>query len=114
MQLDKKKILGEAEEYFGSKNYGDGTYSLAERCVDLGQEWINTYSDDFGAIIRKDSKDMRKELKSYYKGKINYSTHNATFIPTFIWMWIAQAIITWVVTRIINNILDKSEDDMYL
>jgi len=33
MKLDKKKILGEAEDYFGSKRYGDGTYSLSEECV---------------------------------------------------------------------------------
>tara|TARA_R110002020_G_scaffold386620_1_gene597397 strand:+ start:225 stop:569 length:345 start_codon:yes stop_codon:yes gene_type:complete len=114
MKLDKKKILGEAEDYFGSKRYSDGTYSLTEECVDLGQVWLDTYTNDYGALIRKSPKEMKKELKKYVKGKVKYSSHNATFIPTFIWMWIAQAIITWVVQKIINNILQQSEDKKYL
>ena len=43
MKLDKKKILEEAEDYFGSKRYGDGTYDIAEDCVELGQVWLDTY-----------------------------------------------------------------------
>ena len=104
MQLDKNKILGEVQEHFGSKNYADGSYGLASECVDLGQEWLDTYDGDFGGLSRKSPKQMKKELKQYYKGRLDYASYNATFIPTFIWMWIAQAIITWVVTRIINNI----------
>ena len=114
MKLDKKKILGEAEDYFGSKRYGDGTYSLSEECVDLGQVWLDTYRKDYGALMRKSPKDMRKELKNYVKGRVEYSSQNATFIPTFIWMWIAQAIISWIIGKIIDNILERTKDKKYL
>jgi len=114
MQLDKYKILGAAAVYFGRKRYAASSYGLAEECVDIGQSWLDTYSDDFGALVRKSPKEMKKELKNYYKGRVNYSAHNATFLPTFIWMWLAQAVITWVVTRIIDNIWGQIGRDRYL
>ena len=105
MKLDKKKILEEAEDYFGSKRYGDGTYDIAEDCVELGQVWLDTYRRDYGALMRRTPKEMRKELKSYIKSRLDYSKYNATFIPTFIWTWLAQIIISWIVNKIINNII---------
>jgi len=104
MKLDKKKILEGAEEYFGSKNYGDGGYGLAEECVDLAQSWVDTHSDDFGALMRKSPKDIKKELRKYIRPRVSYSKHNATFIPTFIWIWIAQAVVSWVIGLILSYI----------
>lgn len=117
MKLDKKKILGEATDHFGSKRYGGGSSSLANECVDLGQVWLDTYTGDYASEMgfwAKSPRRMRKELKKYVRGHVEYSSHNATFIPAFIWMWIAQGIISWVIGKIIDNVLEQAEDKKYL
>jgi hypothetical protein len=114
MKIDKKKILEDAKKYYGGKIHSEQSYGLAEKCVDLGQVWVDTYKQDYGALMRKSPKEMRKELNKYVGGRISYSEHNATFLPGFIWMWIAHAIITWIIKKIIDNILEQEDEERYL
>ncbi len=110
MKLDKRKILGDAKQYFATKGYTSQSYSLAEECVSISQKWLDGYKDNYGGILDKEPKEMRKELKSYIKERVDYDRHNTTFIPSFVWMWIIQAVITWIVNRIIDNVLEQKEE----
>ncbi len=114
MKLDKKKILGEAKEYYSGKKRGSQSYNLSERCVDLGQEWVDTHQEDYGALVNKSPKQMKKEVRKYIRARVSYSEYNATFLPAFIWMWIAQAIISWIIGKIIDNILEQKDGGEYL
>ena len=112
MKLNKKKILKDVKKYYGGRIYGDGSYGLAERCVDLGQEWVDSYQwgfDTRDSLINRSRKELRKELRRYVRDRVSYSEHNATFLPAFIWMWIAQAIISWIIGKIIDNILEQKD-----
>jgi len=113
MKLNKKKILKDVKEYYSGRIYGKGSYGLAERCVELGQEWVDSYQwgfDSEDSLINKSPKEMRKELRQYVRARISYSEYNATFFPMFIWMWIAQAIISWIINKILDNILEQRDD----
>jgi hypothetical protein len=114
MKLDKKKILGDAKEYYSGKRYGTQSYSLAEGCVDLGQEWIDTHREDYGALVNKSHKQMKKEVRQYVRARVSYSEYNATLLPAFIWWWVAQAIISWIIGKIIDNIYEQKDGGRYL
>tara|TARA_A100001515_G_C4485105_1_gene181366 strand:- start:21 stop:338 length:318 start_codon:yes stop_codon:yes gene_type:complete len=103
MKLDKFKILCDADVKFGSSRYGVESISLSERCVDISQEWIDTYKDNYGALLNKDVKTLKKELKDYIRPRAK----KAKFIPSFIWWWIAGQVIKWVVDKVIEYIINN-------
>lgn len=115
MKLDKVKLLGEAKEYYGRGGVSDQSYDFSSGCVDLGQEWLDTYKSDYGALMRKSPSEMRKELRGYVKKRVNYKKYNTySFLPTFVWVWLAQTIISWIVKKIIEHILNKDSAQRYL
>jgi hypothetical protein len=105
MKLDREKILGEALDHYGGRFSRGRSYAMSVECVDIAEEWLNTYQQDFGVLMAKSPRQMRRELGAYVRGNISYSKHKATFIPAFIWVTIAQAIISWIVGRIIENLM---------
>ena len=105
MQLDKDKIIGEAKQYFGSKRYSKESIRLSERCVDISQQWIDTYQNNYGALFNKDTHTLKKELKNYIRPRIEYPK----FIPSFVWWWIAQTVINWIIERIIEYLIENQE-----
>ena len=114
MKLNKKRILGDAADHYRGTFNGHKSYGLAEECVDLAQEWIYTYEEDFPALMAKSAREMRIDLKCYVESRVSYSEHKAMFIPAFIWIAVAQAIISWIVSKIIDNILDQRDEGRYL
>ena len=114
MKLDRKKILGDAMHHYGGHFSGSHSYSMSVECVDLADVWLNNYQEDFGALMAKSPREMRKELRKYVRSNVSYSDHKATFIPAFIWVAIAQAIISWIVGKIIDNVLEQREEGRYL
>ena len=105
MQLDKDKILGEAKQFFGSKRYSKESISLSQRCVEVSQQWLDTYKDNYGAIYKKDAQTLKKELKKYIRPRIDYPK----FIPSFVWWWIAQTVINWIIERIIEYLIEHQD-----
>lgn len=114
MKLNKKRILGYAADHYRGKFNGHKSYGLAEECVDLAQDWIYTYEEEFPAQMAESPREMRTDLKSYIQCRVSYAEHKAMFIPAFIWIAVAQAIISWIVGKIIDNILDQREEGRYL
>lgn len=104
MQLDKFKILSEADAKFGTSRFSKESIGLSERCVDIAQDWLDDHKDDYGALINKDAKVLQKELKNYIRPRI-VKYKRAKFIPTVVWWWLAQVVINWIIDRIIDYIL---------
>jgi len=102
MILDKEQILGAAKKHYGNGSYGKQSYGLSEACVDLSQEWLDHHY--FG---RMSAGDTRKELRRYIRKNVDYKAHNATFIPTFVWVWLAQTIISWITKKIVEYIINN-------
>ena len=102
MILDKEEILGASRTHFGDGSYGKQSYGFSEECVDLAQEWL-----DYHYLSRLSAGDTRKELRRYIRKKVNYKAHNATFVPTFVWVWLAQTIISWITKKIVEYIINN-------
>ena len=108
MKIDKEELLSEAKEYYGRGGISDQSYFFAEECIDLGQEWLDTYKSNYWVLIRQSQREMKKGMRNYLKERVNYQKYNGyRFLPTFVWVWIANTIISWVVKKIIVYIIKK-------
>ena len=108
IKIDKEELLSEAKEYYGRGGISDQSYFFAEECIDLGQEWLDTYKSNYWVLIRQSQRAMKKGMRNYLKERVNYKKYNGyTFVPTFVWVWIANTIISWVVKKIIVYIIKK-------
>jgi hypothetical protein len=114
MKLDREKILEDAVKHYGGHLSDSHSYNLSVECVDLGEMWLNTYQEDYGALMEKSPRRLRKDLRKFVRSNVSYSDHKATFLPAFIWVAIAQAIISWIVGKIIDNVLEQREEGRYL
>jgi len=49
-------------------------------------------------------------FKRYIKTKANFTNRPTGFIPSIIWWWIAKAIISWIISRIIDHIMKHDRE----
>ena len=76
MKIDKDELLSEAKEYYGSGGISDQSYFFAEECIDLGQEWLDTYKSNYWVLIRQSQRAMKKGMRNYLKERVNYQKYN--------------------------------------
>ena len=107
--MDKERIMKMVEERYSKATHDDETYALADECIDLAYEFLEENKDN---IKDKSRRQVRLELRKFIKDRINLSdTEKAYFVPTFVWVWAAQQIITWLVKIILENYLEDSSDN---
>lgn len=112
-------------EDISSKYKKQKDVKIAEKCLQLGEEWTRIVSDDFSSFTRfrvpagADPKEYKKqvseECKQYIKSNLDAGDPK-TFAPwlfSFILQAFLSAIINWVVRRIIERLFenDDKEDD---
>ena len=106
IKLNKDDLMKEVEERYDGATHDDETYALADEAIDLAEEWLNENEDRVGDMTRR---KIRMEVRKYIKERMDFSnTDKAYFVPTFIWVWAAQQIITWLVRIIIERYLSDS------
>ena len=94
MRLNPDLLLGEITTKYGGTSYSSAKVSLAYDCIFIAQEWFDKTS----------SKHLKKSLKRYVRDRVRLSRYRGKhgFIPSFIWWFIARAVISWIVDRIIK------------
>ena len=101
--FDKENIVNNTGYYFEYKNKDKQIRLLAEEVVDLAEDWANSYT---GYPEKKTKKELRRELKAYIKERINLRDKDkAYFLPTFMWVFIAQQVVNWLVKILIEKYL---------
>jgi|TARA_R100000664_G_C2672684_1_gene84035 hypothetical protein len=99
--FDKENILKNTEYRFESRGNTKEIVLLADEVIDLAEEWANNYT---GYPEKKTKKELRRELKSYIKERIDLRDEDrAYFIPTFVWVFLAQQVISWLVKILIEK-----------
>ena len=99
--FDKENILKNTEYRFESRGNTKEIVLLADEVIDLAEEWANNYT---GYPEKKTKKELRRELKSYIRERINLRDKDkAYFIPTFVWVFLAQQVISWLVKILIEK-----------
>ena len=92
---------------------------IAEKCLQLGEEWAKIVSGDFsdfskfstppGSSKKNHKKKLRKECGEYIRAHLD-SREVKSFFPVWVLPFIAQVIlstiISWIVRRMIDNMIE--------
>lgn len=104
--FDKENILKNTEYRFEQKFEGfekDKTQGLAAEVIDLAEQWAQNYT---GYPEKKTKRELRRELKKHIKDNIDLKDKDKSyFLPTFIWVFLAQQLINWLVKILIEKYL---------
>tara|TARA_R110002020_G_scaffold460728_1_gene679358 strand:- start:252 stop:575 length:324 start_codon:yes stop_codon:yes gene_type:complete len=104
MRLNRDLLLGDIAVKYAGSSYSSAKVALAYDCIYIAEEWFNNptgYPMTEGASKYR----MKKDLKRYIKNHLNIDKHkrrNHGFIPSFLWWWIASAVVNWLVNRILS------------
>lgn len=87
------------------KDYEDNSVDLGRAVLETAQGWFDEQPWKSGKVEHYDTqRECRIELKRYVLNNIDLQDEKRSFfIPTFVWLWIAQAIVTYIVKLIIEH-----------
>tara|TARA_R110002051_G_scaffold249957_1_gene309316 strand:+ start:273 stop:632 length:360 start_codon:yes stop_codon:yes gene_type:complete len=107
IQIDREMFRERVSHSFGKRQHGNvacGVYS--EEVYDLAQEWFD--KEEWKVNPELDTpKECRIGLKRYIKSKIKTDEEDkAWFVPSFIWIWLSQQVIVFIVRLIIEYYWD--------
>lgn len=106
LQIDRSIILPKIERKVKGRriysSYQDQVSSLADETITLCQEWIDTKQYAGKEIDTRDG--CRRSMYNYTLDNINLRDKNKSyFVPTFIWVWLAQKLIWYIIAMIIES-----------
>ena len=103
MRLNPDLLLGDITTKYGGTSYSSAKVALAYDCIFYAQEWFDN-PKGYPMVGKKSSRHLRKDLKRYVKNRVKLGRYRSKygFIPSFIWWFIARAVISWIVDKIIE------------
>ncbi len=118
LQIDRSIILPKIERKVKGKrfysSYQKETSSLADETVTLCEEWIDTKQYAGKDIDTRD--DCRRSMYTYTLDNINLRDKNKSyFVPTFIWVWLAQKLVWYIIAMIIESywLQEEPEESLF-
>jgi len=106
MKLNTDLLLGDITVKYGNKSYGSAKVALAYDCIFYAEEWFNN-PQGYAALSGKSPRKIRKDLKRYVNKRVRLGRYKQKYgiIPSFLWWFVARAVINWIVNRIIDQYL---------
>ena len=106
MRLNPDLLLGEITAKYGGSTHSSVKVSLAYDCIFIAQEWFDN-PKGLPVVDGGSHKYLKKDLKRYVRNRICWRKYNKrhAFIPSFVWWFIARAVINWIINRIIDEYL---------
>jgi hypothetical protein len=110
-----EKIKRRVQERFSSSNRSPFVEEMYDECFELFKEWENnqSFSDLDERSTQQKILDSRLSLKLFIKKRVKREKRNS-IIPSFIWWWLLNQVVTYIVKLIIESyFLSKqfSEED---
>jgi hypothetical protein len=114
IQIDRSLFLPQIEKRTSNRglysSYQKETMSLADETINLCQQWIDS-EQYVGKGIRSKS-DCRKAMYVYVLDNTELRDRERSyFVPTFIWVWLAQKLIWFVINLILEHYWLREEAD---
>ena len=103
MKLNPDLLLGEITTKYGGTSHSSAKVALAYDCIFYAQEWFDNPTG-YPIVSGTSNNHLRKDLKRYVKNRVRLGKYRSRhgFIPSFIWWFIARAVINWLVDKIIE------------
>ena len=110
MKFNADDIFSSATNEFGEGVLGDESLDLVESCIEIAHGWTVECADAYN--VTRTKQQLRRELKKHIRKRLDLEAHcgpiheskGASFLPSFIWKWLAGIIINWIVRLIIDNL----------
>tara|TARA_R110000824_G_scaffold41684_1_gene123808 strand:+ start:1461 stop:1844 length:384 start_codon:yes stop_codon:yes gene_type:complete len=102
IQIDSSLFLPQVKSKFSRRKQTKNIESLSDETIIQAQQ----YFDDAVWIkdeTIKNKKDTRVSMTAYVLGRVDLNDRKKSFfVPTFVWAWIAQQVIGYLVKIIVN------------
>tara|TARA_R100001163_G_C4989214_1_gene142434 strand:+ start:222 stop:605 length:384 start_codon:yes stop_codon:yes gene_type:complete len=112
IQIDESLFLPQVKSRFAKEKKGRKIRSLSKEVIKEAQN----YFDDAVWVNDKDletKRDIKKSMLKYTLAKINLKdSKKSFFIPTFIWVFLAQQVISYLVKLIIEHYWLHDEEEL--
>lgn len=99
MSINKADVYKAVEERFPDPAFGTEVNTLTREILKLSHDWLEKNDNS-----SKTKRELRKDLKIYLKEQLVFDDPKKPYyFPAFVWIMIAQAVISFIVKYIINN-----------
>ena len=117
IQIDRSLFLPQIEKRTSKRglysSYRKETSSLTDETITFCQDWIDS-EKYVGKEIRTKS-DCCKEMYIHVVENIDIRDKGKSyFVPTFIWVWLAQKLIWYIIQLIVEHYWLREESDKSL
>ena len=97
---DRAFLYAEIEAKFPDPNFSESVNLLSRDCMVVAEEWLDQVKD----TGRKSKMELRKDLKAYIYEKIDLKDDTKPYhYASFVWVFIAQMVISFIVRWIIEK-----------
>jgi len=97
---EKRKIYEAVEAEFNDPTYSDQASSLTRDVIAACESWLK----DNKTGIPRSAREARKDMREFVYTKIDLNDYKRHyFLPSFIWLFIAGQVISFIVKWIIEN-----------
>lgn len=107
IQINQQQIMPKLKNWCETRRarYEDNSIDLGREVLDASQGWFDLEPWVTGKPEHYDTKrECRIELKRHVMKQIDlFDVGKSYFVPSFVWTWIAQQVITYIVKLIIDN-----------
>ena len=106
MSINKAEVYKAVEDKFPDPAFGTEVNTLTREILKLSNAWLDKPEN-----TGKSKRQLRKDLIIYLKENLVFDDPKKPYyFPSFIWIMIAQAVISFIVKYIIDN----HSDDRYM
>lgn len=100
MKIDKAALYEGIEAKFPDPSFGENVNLLSRDCMKLAEEWL----DSAKMTHKKTKRELRKDLKAHIYENIDLKDEKKPYyLASFVWIFIAQMVITFIVRWIIER-----------
>ena len=108
----------------GSKYKGKNHQKIAEKCLQLGEEWTRIVSGDWssfdrfrtpaGADPKEHKKTLKQECSQYIKDNLD-PDEVKVFVPIWVLPFMFQVflgvIVNWITRKLIDNLFENQDEE---
>ena len=113
IEINRDVVMPKIKERFGKRGnaHPDQSVDLADHTLYFAQKWFD--EQPWLSNPELDTpRELRISLMRYIKRNIDLRDHRRSyFVPSFVWVFIAQQVIGWVVKWLIDNYFDEIAKD---
>tara|TARA_Y100001963_G_scaffold148211_1_gene225711 strand:- start:542 stop:868 length:327 start_codon:yes stop_codon:yes gene_type:complete len=103
--FDRENIVRNVGYRYENKDYRKNMEGLAEHVIELAEEWAQNFT---GYPEKMTRRELRKSLRKHIRENLNIEDDTKSyFIPSFVWAFLAQQLISWLIKILIEKYLQR-------